>query len=426
MNRLPNKLELTDAQERQMTEARVAFMRACAFFGYYYWDKMVEWPTDEVATAATDGKRIMFNPAYLGTLKPQERCFVLAHEVYHTILRHPQRMATYRKTGKVRGLPYDAELFNIAADYVINDMLVKNHIGLCNPSWLHDPQYTEQMSVEDVYEKLYKKLPPPPGGGGEAERGDKPKTRGETHRGGKPDPHADQGRFDTVHEPYQDPATGREDAPGETEFREAIAKAVAAAKAVGTLPGSLQRTVDEIMEPQINWKEHIRMELTGKLGARRETWDRPNRRRLVLNPIIYLPGKKGYGVELVCVAIDSSGSIGEAEYSAFFAETAAVLSDCRPREVMMIWCDARVQRVERARSLDELEAIRVSPTPGGGGTSFIPPFEYLAEQDVRPDTLVYLTDMMGPFPQAKPNYPVIWCKTTDYPAPWGEEVRITI
>jgi hypothetical protein len=32
--------------------------------------------------------------------------------------------------------------------------------------------------------------------------------------------------------------------------------------------------------------------------------------------------------------------------------------------------------------------------------------------------------MMGTFPDEAPDYPVIWAKSTDYQAPFGDEVRI--
>ena len=66
---------------------------------------------------------------------------------------------------------------------------------------------------------------------------------------------------------------------------------------------------------------------------------------------------------------------------------------------------------------------------GGGGTSFIPPFEWLEERGIRPDCLVYFTDMGGSFPQDDPGFPVIWCDTTgDYNdrVKFGEIVRVEL
>jgi len=44
---------------------------------------------------------------------------------------------------------------------------------------------------------------------------------------------------------------------------------------------------------------------------------------------------------------------------------------------------------------------------GGGGTSFIPVFDWVEQQGTQPETLIYFTDAQGAFPEAPPNYPVI-------------------
>lgn len=417
----------TPSQTRAMEVARVGAMSQAPFFCHFFYNMMEEYPTLDMPTAATDGRRLFYNPEFIAGLTPQEAVFVLVHEIQHAVMRHPQRMKSYAQTGQLRGLPFDAGLFNVCADFVINADLVATNVGRMNPSWLLDPQVGGMDLVEDVYFQRYKKQPP--GGGGQGPggspggRGNNPTRGGQ----GRPDKQAEAngGRFDEILPPQQDPVSGREDVPSDAQFNDAIAQAAAAAKAVGKLPGSVERMVEEILAPTVSWREHVRMLLTGRLGARRETWQRPNRRRLVLNPIIYVPGRRGYGAELVTVVIDNSGSISSEEYDAFYAEVGGVLADVRPKNVMVIWCDAEVRRVETVRSLDELEGVRVEPTPGGGGTSFIPPFEYLAERDIKPETLIYLTDLYGGFPP-QPDYPVVWAATTDQKVPWGDVVRIKL
>lgn len=415
------RVELTPEQDYAMAVARTGFMTACPFFAHYFYAEMREVPSLDVPTAATDGRHLIYNPEYLAGLKPAERVFVLAHEVHHAISQHPIRMKHYSQDGNdVRGVPYDQKQFNFAADYTINADLIDNGIGVCNPSWLFKPDVAGEDLTEEVYGKIYKKKPDGQGstfgGSGKAPKGAKGDSRADSNGGG----------FDELLPPPVDPVTGREDTPDPAEFREAIARAAAAAKAMGKMPGSFQRMVDEILNPQISWREHIRMLITAKIGSRRETWDRPNRRRLVLNPMVILPGRAGHGAGTVVVVADSSGSIGDKELSAYFGELTGILSDVRPKRVVLIWCDAAIQRVDEAASLTELESIRVQGGAGGGGTSFIPPFDYVAENDLRPDALVYLTDLMGPFPDKAPAYPVIWCATTKDNAPWGETVHIEV
>jgi predicted metal-dependent peptidase len=424
---MPTKATLTPDQKQMMEIARVGFMNACPFFCYYFYSEMEEYPTLDMQTAGVDGRRLFYNPNYLQTLKPPERVFVLAHEVYHAIQRHPSRMKHYRSVGKLRNLDWSQEWFNICADYTINADLIANSIGMCNPAWLYDPAISGKDLVEDIYEKY----PPPQGSGGQGNS-----TFGQSRSSRnvrKPDKlaQANDGRFDNVMEPKTDQVTGKEDIPDESAHREAVARAAAAAKAIGKMPASFQRIVDEILEPQISWREQIRLLITGRLGNKTETWRRLNRRSVVWSTISrvgypVIPGRTGYGADTVVCVADSSGSIGEKEICACFAEIGGIMTDVKPRRILLIWCDAKVKRVDEATSFDELEAIRVKGGVGGGGTDFRPPFEYLAEQGIRPEALIYLTDLCGPFPAEKPSYQVVWCATTDKEVPWGDVVRIKV
>lgn len=430
------EVTLTPEQHQAMEVARVGFMAACPFFCHYFYAEMKEVFTTDIPTAATDGRHIFLNPDYMAGLKPPERVFAMAHEVDHVICQHPQRWATYQREGSVRGVPADQRQFNIATDYVINAGLLENGIGLLNPSWLYSSDVTGDDLAEDVYARKYKKPPESKGGGGGGGGGGQGQGQGETYggsgkapKGAKGDPAADAqgGSFDTILPPPVDPVTGKEDLPDPAEFKEAVARAAAAAKALGNMPASIQKRVDAILAPQLDWREHVRMLLTGRMGSRHETWNRPNRRRLALNPIIITPGRKGFGAELVVVVLDTSGSIyaSPKALEAFFGEVGGVLTDVRPRRVMLIECDAQIGRVSEATTLDELEYTRKQGVTGGGGTSFVPPFEYLEREGLVPDTLIYLTDLQGRFP-GKPAYPVVWCTIQDDAVPFGDKVLIKV
>jgi predicted metal-dependent peptidase len=189
------------------------------------------------------------------------------------------------------------------------------------------------------------------------------------------------------------------------------------------MPGTFQRIVDQILEPQVSWKDKIRLTVLGHVGNRRDNWAVPNRRRIVMDPIVYLPGKRGSGADLVAVWIDCSGSVGDREYNAFFSEVGGLMQDVKPKRLLVGWCDAIVQRTEWVSTLDEVYGIMREPVPGRGGTSFRPPFQWMADEGIVPDTCVYLTDGIGPFP-TKTAFPTIWVMSTDMKAPFGETVQI--
>lgn len=427
---------LTPAQTRAMEVARVTFMDTCPFFAQVYFSIGEEIFTKDFPTACTDGKRIWINPDYFCQFKPLEQVFILAHEVDHMVCSHPTRMKNYARQDHIRNKPVDPMFANVCMDLVINARLVTSKVGAVNPDWLFDPKITGEELWEDVYEQRYttppSPPPPPPGGGGVCNnpgsnsgsnqpQPQQPTAGGsnKTLRGAKGDPTAAKqgGQFDQVLEPA-------DDLPDEHEFKEAVARAAGLAKAMGKMPANYQRIVDEILDPQIDWREHIRLVMTGKIGHNNETWAKPNRRRMATNPLVIIPGKRGYGCETVVVGVDTSGSIGDAELAVFLTEVGGILNAVRPQRIVVIGCDADVSQVDEVHSLDEFQLLRSKGIKGGGGTDFRPVFEYVREHDLRPETLVYLTDLAGVFPDTKPGYPVVWAATTNDPVPFGDVVRI--
>jgi predicted metal-dependent peptidase len=63
---------------------------------------------------------------------------------------------------------------------------------------------------------------------------------------------------------------------------------------------------------------------------------------------------------------------------------------------------------------------------GGGGTDFRPAFDWVADRDLRPACLVYLTDLAcNRFPDP-PDYPVLWAcmGEEEITPPFGEVVSV--
>jgi predicted metal-dependent peptidase len=349
-----------------------------------------------IPTAGTDGKTVWFDEDFLNSLTLKEAMFVCCHEVAHAMWMHMDRAKKYGDLGTVNGKPFCAMKWNMAADYVINFLLREANIGEMPAGGLYDYRFTSDMSVEDVYAQLPD--PPPSGGGGSG--------------GGGRD---DKPGFD-VHVPA--PAEASQE-----EWKRAVAGAVQAAKAAGKLPGPLERFAEALLNPQVTWQEVLRRRLTALVGRDSHTWAKLHRRRLVAQGVV-MPGYTGHAAGTVVVAVDTSGSISSRELTVFLTEVQAILDDVQPQEIVLIACDIRVQDVHTLYPGDSLTALQLK-LGGGGGTSFVPPFEWVAEQSVRPDTLVYLTDMYGPFPD-DPGYPVIWCVTSDREGPFGETIHLEI
>src|SRR5271166_5876030 len=138
------------------------------------------WPPGLKPTMATDGKTVYIDEDFLHTLKVEEAVFGVCHEVGHAMWEHMSRGKTYTDTG-FDGKDFYPVLWNVATDYVINDMLVESKIGSMrrfdhddpqgrykkgDPEWLLDAKYKSTMSGEEVYRDLLKDAKKQKGGGG--------------------------------------------------------------------------------------------------------------------------------------------------------------------------------------------------------------------------------------------------------------------
>jgi predicted metal-dependent peptidase len=339
---------------------------------------------DDVPTAGTDGKTIWFHEDFLRTLTLRQAVFVMCHEVAHAMWLHMSRGKKYADSIGPDGKPFDHQKWNIATDYVINAMLRDSNIGTVPPGALLDSKYTSQMSGEEVYRKL----------------------TDEESKKQPMDSHV-----------YADSEASPE------EWKRAVAAAANAAKAMGNLPAALGRFVDELLNPQVTWQEVLRKRITLALGRDSRTWAKLHRRRFVAQRIV-APGATGHRAGTIVVAVDTSGSIGQDELTTFLSEVQGILDDAQPEVVFLMSCDAKIHDEHELYPGDNLAILKPAIT-GGGGTSFKPPFERVEELGLRPDMLVYLTDMYGDFPK-DPGYPVIWCATSNEKGPFGETLPIKI
>lgn len=99
-------------------------------------------------TGATDGKNVFLDPEYFSRLDVEGRLFLLAHEFMHVKLKHPKRMFNSDGTQK------DVEIFNIAADAVINANLERDGFTI-SEGYVNRPEAL-QYNIEEFYEILLK------------------------------------------------------------------------------------------------------------------------------------------------------------------------------------------------------------------------------------------------------------------------------
>ena len=199
------------------------------------------------------------------------------------------------------------------------------------------------------------------------------------------------------------------------EWQIAVEQAETVAKVADKLPGGAVRALEASQAAKVGWRELLRRAWSDTISAD-YSWTRPNRCHIWSG--LYLPGITLENVGEIAIAVDCSGSVSPRQLGLFEAEIRSILVGQRPRLVHVLYFDAAVQKVETYQAG---QPVSLSPV-GGGGTDFRPCFDWLQDQGIVPQTLVFLTDLCGTFPSEAPPYPVIWATTENRRPPFGEVV----
>ena len=388
----------------RIQKARTALVLDHPFFGSLLF-RLKGRESRSIKTMATDGISLFFNPDFVDTLNAANLCGVLAHEVMHPGLQHH-----VRRSGR------SPKRWNEACDYAINPILLD--AGLHLPEGVLVDDRFREMSAEQIYNQLQTEAEQEPGA-----QNDKQENEGD----GTASPHVSPGDSGELSAPMTEGGIGQvldapradEEAPTiEEQAREwsvAVNQAATLAKQAGKVPAGIERALDGAAEASIDWRELLRRAWSESTPAD-YSWMRPNRRHIWAG--LYLPGVVREGVGEIAIAVDCSGSVNSRQLLLFEAEVSSILEGQRPQRVYVLYFDAIVHKVETFEA-----GLRVSLNPvGGGGTEFGPCFEWLEEHGVRPQTLVFLTDLYGSFPDSEPTYPVLWASTGSRRAPFGQVV----
>lgn len=172
----------------------------------------------------------------------------------------------------------------------------------------------------------------------------------------------------------------------------------------GKYPAHLSEAIQELNAPhKIPWTVLLRRYVSNAImKCQARTWTRFNKRF----PYLDIQGKKrNKGVNVVFVW-DTSGSIRHQEIDQAFAELRG-MTKTRLADVWVVQCDAAVQWVGKIKDVPRSKEI---PITGRGGTDFNPAFEWVEENSIHPDVMVFMTDGYGDYPEEEPGYPVIWLK----------------
>lgn len=316
--------------------------------------------SERVPTAGTNGTTIWFNPKFCAPLNDRQMLGLLLHEGMHVVFMH-----SWRRSGR------NHALWNVANDAVINRMILATAGRELPPGGVHIDWVTDEMSSEEVYNKL-------------REQGYDPEKRG----GGGFDGEGDL-------EDALDDATA-------TDMEAAIRAAAQMAKDAGQGSALIDRILSAAGPASVPWQSVVRDMVTEKSAAD-YSYMRPSRRHLAAG--LYLPSLHSEALGGLLIGFDTSGSMGPEECNQIAAELQAIVDDVSPAFVEVVYCDYSVTSVQR---FERDEPLELRPK-GGGGTRFQPVFEHAAKSGESYCGMVFFTDMEGNLAECEqPTYPVVW------------------
>ncbi len=363
---------------RRVAKAKSLLILDHPFFGMACSKRPIIY-TDTVPTACMSATGQMYmNPAFVDPLPVPQLMFLLAHEALHYMLCHSLRLGTR-----------DAKAWNVACDKVINDTLVDAKVG--DP--IEGGVYMDgarDFSAEELYDDADADGPGPGGIGSDVGA-----------------PCDDGGQALDESQIHQLEAQAKIEA----------VQATKAAKAIGKLPGSIERLVDQLVNVSTPWHEILERFMIAKVKDG-YSWKRPNRRFMASG--MYLPGHdtKPQMGEIV-IGVDTSGSIQQPELDMFNAHINRILHTCNPEKVTVVYCDYDVNSTVEYEPDDFPVTLKLQ---GGGGTRFKPVFDYIDENGIDPEVVVYLTDGLANTDFTTPHE-TVWLTTLAEDLKFGTVIK---
>ena len=316
--------------------------------------------TADVPTAATDGENIFVNPEWFMALTPKERVFLLVHEAWHVAFSHP-----------VRGEGKNAEIYNKAADYVINIMLCDEGFEFIKGG-LKDDRFRNK-STEEVYKILLE----------------------ETSYAKE---HCTNGMGNDLM-----PASKKKAEELQSKIDSLLVKASLRNEMendnAGDLPEEIKVKIQSLLNPTLPW-DVLLINYMSAFAKEDFSFRRPNRRYL---PDFYLASPHSIAMANLTIAVDTSASVSKEEFTRFISEIDYIHKTLKPVELTVLDFDVSIKGEHILNSTSDITDIDFK---GRGGTSFKCIFNYLAKNPT--NLLIVFSDMCCDKIKKEPDYPVLW------------------
>ncbi len=352
----------------------------------------------------TGGDTITYGPEF-ADLPGHEQRGLAAHHILHVALRHSARQADLARR---LGDGFDAALFNLAADALVNEALVQADHALPRPAvtltgllhaalrlQIEAPVALAEWDVERLYFAL---------ASGEGQDGARQKAQA----------YAQAQDFEADLEPEQGEADDAGTAEKAARWRQHMSRALDAGRAAGRGIGRHLHRLADVPQARTPWEVILRRLLAQAVTVMPQpSARRPSRRWIATtaeavrsgNPEPgFQPGQRPLtDVPRIVVGLDASSSIDDARLALFWSEVTGIARRMRAEVHVLVFDDAVRHRARLGvgESRFDLPAL-----PRGGGTAFVPVIT--EAQGLGASVLVMLTDLEGDAGPMPRGFPVIW------------------
>ena len=322
---------------------------------------------DDCPTAYTNGRDEYYGRAFVEGLTDPEFRGLILHENYHKLFKH---LTTW-----VWMFKENPKLANMACDYVINLMISDENFdgfAVLPEGGLLDERF-RYMDAAQVYRIL------------KQEQKDNPDEDGEGGEGGEGGAGLDEHDWEGAQE--MDAAEQRELAQ---EIDQAVRQGAMTAGKVGS---GGNRAIDQLLQPEVNWREVLREFITETCrGTDDSTWRQPSRRHLAMG--ILRPSGISERVGELVIAIDTSGSIGQRELTKCLSEIKGVCDMVRPESIRIMYWDTKVcaEEVYGGTGIPLEQLTQTTKPTGGGGTKVQCIPDHIKATNIKAQAVIVLTD----------------------------------
>ncbi|MFK7755194.1 MAG: VWA-like domain-containing protein [Sedimentitalea sp.] len=351
----------------------------------------------------TTGDVISYGPDF-ENLARHEQIGLAAHHVLHVALRHPARLADFEAR---LGAGFDAELYNLAADALVNEALLLADHALPRPAVTLQDLLAARFDIETTPEaalaewdvdRLYFALASP---------SDKSRRQSNREFGKK------QG-FQADLKPQQGTAKPKNPTEDTARWAQHTARAMDAGRRAGRGLGRIGHRIADIAQPRTPWELILRAQLsTALMRQPQPSPHRPSRRWLASvaeanrthQPVPgFQPGVRPFSnVARIALALDASSSIDAARLALFWSEITGIARRMCAELHVMVFDDA----VRSCTRVDPSQQNLTLPDmPRGGGTQFAPVLAQAGALEAA--ALVVFTDLDGDAGAPPKGLKVIW------------------